>query len=100
MQYYLLLQYKIAENGKESVSKLLISTILTFCHWLWHRLTVITVNVSYLFYAFCVLTKASVFLFLSGFIRSCVSSSESSETASARPALPVHGDPQLGRSAS
>ncbi|CAB1441862.1 unnamed protein product [Pleuronectes platessa] len=32
-----------------------------------------------------------------GFISPCGSSSELSDPASARPALPVHGDPQLGR---
>lgn len=34
------------------------------------------------------------------FISTCGSRSESSDLASARPALPVHGDPQLGRSVS
>lgn len=50
--------------------------------------------------SFCCFNRSFMFPPVCRFISTCGSRSESSDLASARPALPVHGDPQLGRSVS
>lgn len=50
--------------------------------------------------SFCCFNRSFMSPPVCRFISTCGSRSESSDLASARPALPVHGDPQLGRSVS
>lgn len=50
--------------------------------------------------SFCCFNRSFMSSPVCRFISTCGSRSESSDLASARPALPVHGDPQLGRSVS